>query len=55
MRGERFLYILHADPPGTIFALPEQAVDEHLQNTDVTGEHLQRQQLRFSGCVEANQ
>lgn len=46
--GKSFLYILHADSPGAILALPEQAVNEYLQNTDVTSEHLWLQ-LKFSG------
>ena len=45
--GKSFLYILHADSSGPILALPEQAIDEHLQNTQVTLQHSQQQQLQF--------
>lgn len=30
--GKGLLDVLHADPPGTVSALPEEAIDKNLQN-----------------------
>lgn len=46
MRGKRFLDVFHADPPRSILALPEQAVDEDLRRAEQSGSEFEAKLAR---------